>query len=56
MKKKFVTLPCISAPNPEAFETLALAEHHTYIHPGNIPIPSEENILAAKKWVDDNAK
>lgn len=56
MKRKKMTGDKIIPQKQEAFETLALAEHHIYHHPGNIPMPSEENILRAKNWVDENEK
>ena len=39
-----------------AFETLALADHHHLAQPGNIYIPAEENVINAKQWVDENEK
>lgn len=56
MKRKKPPHTAVTPKKEEAFETLALAEHQLYYRPGNIPIPSEENILAAKNWVDENEK
>ena len=56
MKRKKSSRTQVVPPKQEAFETLALAEQHIYYHPGNIPMPSEENILTAKNWVDEDEK
>lgn len=56
MKTEKISATKIIPAKGEAFETLALAEKHVYHHPGNIPIPSEENVISAKAWVDENEK
>ncbi|MDL2225840.1 DUF3787 domain-containing protein [Eubacteriales bacterium OttesenSCG-928-M02] len=35
-------------------ETMPLTNAQAYEGEGNIPLPSEENIEAAREWVEDN--